>query len=79
MKVSGVISAAQSIINRQGRGDKRAIRPIGRQRTEGSRILEKKGQVVQIADVRIIDDRVGIVEMESILEMVSIYDRHHGQ
>src|ERR1700730_3173401 len=45
---------------------------MARERTEGCRVVEKLWNVSQLADGRVVLDRVRVVEVEAILKMIRI-------
>ena len=72
MKPERLQPVGESVVNCEQRRDQRAIRLIARERAEGCRVPEKERNVPQFANGRVGYDRVSIVPVEAIVEMVCV-------
>lgn len=45
---------------------------IARARPEGRRVVEKDRDISQVMDRRVIFERVGVVEVEAVVEMIRV-------
>ena len=70
MKPKWLQPVGESVINCEKRRDQRAIRLIARERTEGRRVTEKEWNVPQLANGRVVYDRVPVVVVKAIVKMV---------
>jgi hypothetical protein len=75
--IGGIYLGGEPIIYRQRGGNQGAITLILGQGTEGLGGLEKCGDTVEMPDVRIGFDGVGIVEMEGVVPMIGIGNEDH--
>ena len=67
-----VAARGRAVINREQRRDQRPIRLIARERAEGCRVAEEERNVPQLANSRVVFDRVRVVEVEAIVKMVCV-------
>ena len=72
MKPERLQSAGESVVDREQRRDERAIRLIARERAEGRRVAEEERNVPQLANGRVVYDRVRVVEVEAVVKMVCV-------
>ena len=75
--IGGINLGGEPIIEGKGSGNKGAITLILGQGTEGLGGLEKRGDTVEMPDVRIGFDGVGIIEMEGVVPMIGIGNEDH--
>src|SRR2546428_1939132 len=72
MKPERLKPTGKSVVNCEQRRDQRAIRLIARERAEGCRVTEEEWNVPQLANGRVVYDRVPVVHVEAIVKMVRI-------
>ena len=69
----------QPVIDCQCRRDNRPVGLIPRQGTECRRVAKEPRDVPQIADECIIDNRMRVIEMEIVVEVIRVYTDHPNQ
>ena len=74
----GHVAAGQPIIEGECGLQHRPVRLVLRQHTEGGRVREILRQVAEVADERVVEDGVAVVEVEAVLEMVGVSPAHQG-
>src|SRR5438132_2637049 len=72
-------SAAEPVVDCEQRRNEWAIRLIARERAEGRRVAEEERNVPQLADGRVVYDRVRVVEMEAVVKMVRVSCKNGDQ
>jgi len=72
MKPKRLQPMGELVVNCEQRRDQRAIRLIAWERAESCRITKEKRNVSQIANGRIVYDRVPVVEVKAVVEMVCV-------
>ncbi len=70
---------AEVVIDRQLSHQDRPPGLIGRQGTACPGVLEKEGDIVQVTNVNIGDDRMRIVKVKAVVEMVRVGDANRHQ
>jgi len=66
------IESAQGVVDRKRRRHHRPITLIGRQRAEGAHVGEEARDIAQVADEQVALDRMRVVEMERVAEVVRV-------
>jgi len=72
MKIERIKAFAQPVIDGKGCRHDGPIGLVARQRAECRAIFKKKGNIVNISNVDVFDDDMGIVKMETVPEMIGI-------
>src|ERR1700675_2307239 len=72
MKPERLQPVGEPVVNCEQRRDQRPIRLIARERAEGCRVTEEERDVPQLANGRVAYDRVPVVHVEAIVEMVCV-------
>ena len=72
MEVEGHIPAAEPVVHGKRRGGHGTVRGVIRQRAEQGAVGEEARHVAQVADVWVAGDRVEVVKVEAVDEMVCI-------
>ncbi len=76
MEIERFHAAPEPVIEGQRRSHERTPRAIRGQDAAGFRITEKPRHVVNVLNVRILNDRMEIVEMEFVPEVIRVDRRH---
>src|SRR6185295_1965579 len=61
-------------VDRERRLEDRPIRLVQRQYAEGGRVDEVSRNVAEASDGGVVDDRVSVVEMKTVLKMIRVRD-----
>ena len=72
MKIKGIVTVPQPIVDSQRSGGYRAVRLVLRQDTAGAAVFKKLRDIFNIPDIWITVDRVAVVKMETIVKMVGV-------
>ena len=67
-----VEAAAKPVVDRQRRRDERPVALIGRQRAECRRADEEQRNVADTADEHVVLNRVNVVEVEGVVEVIGV-------
>ena len=78
LEIGRVQAARGPVIGGQRRGDDRAVGPVRWQNTEGSGVGEELRYVVQVANVRIQNNGMNVIEVENVVEVAEV-DQTKGE